>query len=102
MSGKRQDFVKGWFTAILAVLVLFSFNSTGLAVVANPHPYDVIQGDGQKIKVVQKGDEWNNWIETTDGYAIERNSNGWWVYSGTSHIKKGGLVVGFDNPHGLV
>jgi M6 family metalloprotease-like protein len=102
MRGKRQDFVKCWFAAILVVMAVLSFNSFVLAVVANPTPYDVIQANGQKIKVVQKGDEWNNWIETMDGYSIEKNNHGWWVYSGTTHIKYDGLQVGLDNPTGLV
>jgi M6 family metalloprotease-like protein len=102
MRRQRQDFVKRWFAAILVVMAAFSFNSFVLAVVANPNPYDVIQADGQQIKVVQRGDEWNNWVETMEGYAIEKNSHGWWVYAGTSHIKEGGLVVGIDNPTGLV
>jgi M6 family metalloprotease-like protein len=102
MRGKRQDFVKRWFAVILVVMAALSFNSFVQAVVANPTPYDVIQADGQHIKVVQRGDEWNNWIETMEGYAIEKDSHGWWVYTGTSHIKEGGLVVGFDDPTGLV
>ena len=102
MRRKRQDFLNRWFAAILAVTAAFSFNSFVLAVVANPNPYDVIQADGQQIKVVQRGDEWNNWIETMEGYAIEKDSYGWWVYAGTGHIKECGLVVGFDDPTGLV
>jgi hypothetical protein len=102
MRSKMQDFGKRLGITLVVVLVVFSFNSYVLAVVANPEPYDVIQGDGQKINVVQKGDEWNNWIETADGYAIERDESGWWRYSGTMHVKDGGLIVGIDDPTGLV
>ncbi|NIM15481.1 MAG: M6 family metalloprotease domain-containing protein [Candidatus Aminicenantes bacterium] len=87
---------------ILAVTLFFLFSSWVLAVVANPEPFTLTQKNGQKIMAVQKGDEWNNWIETIDGYTIERNKNEWWVYSGTRHIKDDGLVVGFDNPRGSV
>ena len=87
------------------VLLFVSFSSFVLGVVANPEPFFVLQGDGQRIEVVQKGNEWNNWIETIDGYPIEKNKEGWWVYSGTFGkpvAKNGTLKVGIDNPRDLV
>jgi M6 family metalloprotease-like protein len=98
MKGKRRDFVKRLITTLLVVWVVLLFNSYILAVIAHPSPFFVTQGDGQKIKVVKIGDEWNNWMETMNGYSIERNKSGWWIYSGTLHIKVDGLVVGHDDP----
>ena len=57
MRFEKKDFKKRLFTAILVVMAALSVNSYVLAVMANPDPYDIIQADGQKIKVVQRGDE---------------------------------------------
>jgi hypothetical protein len=87
---------------VFMVIVFILFSSYLLAVVANPSPFFVTQRDGQKIKVVRVGDEWNNRIETMGGYSIEKNETGWWIYSGTGHIKPGGLTVGIESPEGHV
>ncbi len=38
------------------------------------------QTNGSVVYAIQKGDEWNNWMETHDGYTIKKNPNGNWYY----------------------
>jgi M6 family metalloprotease-like protein len=87
---------------VLFVLLLCFFSSMLFGVTANPQPFFVQQQDGQMIRVVQRGNEWHNWLETMDGYAIEKTMDGWWVYSGTKGVKQGLLRVGIDDPAGRV
>lgn len=84
------------------VLLFCLLGSFLFGVVSSPEPFYVQQRDGQMIRVVQHGDEWHNWLETMDGYAIEKSMDGWWVYSGRSSTKKGHLRVGIDNPEGKI
>ena len=49
------------------------------------------QPDGSEFNVQIKGDEWNNWIETTAGYTIEKSQDGFWRY-----------VNGFENGTSLL
>jgi M6 family metalloprotease-like protein len=42
--------------------------------------YDLEQPDGRKIQALTRGDEWLNWEETTEGYAISRASDKYWYY----------------------
>lgn len=44
-------------------------------------PYKITQKDGSSFMAVQKGDEWNNRVETVDGYTILKNDKGYWVYA---------------------
>ena len=60
--------------------LLFSVSNVCHAVPALQDTYSIEQPDGNTFKVKMKGDEWNNWIETADGYTIEKDSNGFWKY----------------------
>ena len=53
---------------------------TALSVPASPDAGEVIQPDGAVVKVHLRGDEWNNWVETLDGYTVEQGPDGYWRY----------------------
>jgi len=48
---------------------------------ASPFPTLVQQSDGTQITVIGKGNMNNNWVESTDGYTLIRNSNGIYEYA---------------------
>ena len=50
------------------------------AVPACPAGAKVTQPDGTQINVINKGDEWNNWVETMEGYTIAEAPGGVWHY----------------------
>ncbi|MCA9482270.1 MAG: M6 family metalloprotease domain-containing protein [Nitrospina sp.] len=56
-----------------------------LAVPANPDINPMQQPDGSVFDARLQGDEWNNWIETRDGFTIDRAPDGTWRH-----------VTGFD------
>ncbi|MDB5929066.1 MAG: family metalloprotease protein, partial [Polaromonas sp.] len=43
------------------------------AMPANPMPIQLEQPDGTKIEVVMRGDEFQGWMETSDGFTIVKN-----------------------------
>lgn len=49
-------------TAVLAV--------PAYCVPASPDSFSVKQPDGTLFNAMKKGDEWNNWTETTSGYTV--------------------------------
>lgn len=52
------------------------------AVPAAPRISEITQPDGTKFKARLRGDEWNNWVETEDGYTVlEDTTTGWWYYA---------------------
>ena len=64
-------------------LVLF-FALLGLvvrAVPADPTPALVSQPDGSKLTVVLHGDEFFNYLTTTDGYTVVKNAAGFYTYA---------------------
>ena len=71
------------------VAISFSMNSI-FAVGAYPEPQVVIQPDGTRLTVQLNGDEWFNWVGTTDGYRIVRNQIGVFEYA---VVLKSGDVV---------
>ncbi len=74
---------------ILPILTAFLFSilipAHTLAVPANPDVNQLHQPDGSVFDARLQGDEWNNWIETTDGFTIDRAPDGTWRH-----------VTGFD------
>lgn len=40
---------------------------------ANPEPFQIAQPDGTMLQVIMRGDEFQGWMETSDGYTIVRN-----------------------------
>jgi len=68
-----------------------------LAVPACPDPVEITQPTGgPPIKVFLKGMEWNNWVETKEGYTIARDNAGNWRYvkgyEGTKPVLDAALV----------
>lgn len=64
-------------------LVLFSlllFTNTSLAMPAAPDLQEIRQPDGKIFKARLKGDEWNNSVETEDGYSVDRKGKGHWYF----------------------
>lgn len=55
-------------------------NSTPFAAPAAPGIFYLSQPDGSKISVHARGDERFSWMETTEGYSIEKATNGLWYY----------------------
>ncbi|HKL71645.1 MAG TPA: hypothetical protein VJ855_03230, partial [Marinilabiliaceae bacterium] len=70
--------------------LFFSIATKGLAVGAYPFPQEVIQPDGSKLTIQLHGDELFNWVSTSDGYRILKNSQG--VYEYVTLLKSGETV----------
>ncbi len=66
----------------LLVMCLFLLHHIQLfAVSAYPWPVVITQPDGSKVTVIQKGDEYMHWMESTDGRTLIRNSKGFITYA---------------------
>lgn len=51
------------------------------AMPAHPGPLDYTQPDGSTLTMFLKGDEYVHWAETTDGYTLLHNKEGYYVYA---------------------
>lgn len=61
--------------------------SAPFAAPAAPDIFYLAQPDGSKISVHARGDERFNWMETAEGYTIEKATDGFWYYvSGKSGL----------------
>jgi len=67
-----------FFIVLIAFLMMTP--ATALSVPASPDAGEVVQPDGTSVKIHLGGDEWNNWVETLDGYTIEKGHDGYWRY----------------------
>jgi hypothetical protein len=67
-----------FFIVLLALIIMTPV--TALSVPASPDAAEVVQPDGTAVKVHLTGDEWNNWVETLDGYTVEKGPDGYWRY----------------------
>ncbi|RJR17999.1 MAG: M6 family metalloprotease domain-containing protein [Nitrospiraceae bacterium] len=81
---------------IVVILLLFSYAIWGqaeiaFAVHAAPDIFTIEQPDGAVLSARARGDEWNNSIETADGYTIHKDVDGFWYY--VSHYDKNNPVV---------
>ena len=82
-------FVK--FLRLLIVLAILLLNVNGvLGVGAYPDSQVINQPDGSKLTIQLNGDEWFNWVATTDGYRIVRNQSG--VFEYAIVLKSGDIV----------
>ena len=93
-----------FFLYLLPIFLLF----TCLPAYAGPASPDMItltQPDGKKIKAFIRGDEFQGWTETADGFTvIENRKDGWWEYAtddGAGGIKSSGKRVDTAPPAGL-
>ena len=83
-------------------LVAWPFNSA-VAVPANPEPQEVTQPDGTNIQLRLRGDEYFHWTETTNGYAVVKDTDNFWKYARPATNRAefraiSGARVGSDNP----
>ncbi|MBI5657498.1 MAG: hypothetical protein HZC44_12070 [Geobacter sp.] len=81
-----------YVTILFLMLIILATNSIPLDVcygaIAAPIVSEITQPDGTKIKVRERGDEWNNWTETVDGYTIiQDKETRWWYYAGEDETK---------------
>ena len=64
---------------------------------ANPQPLQIAQPDGTMIQVMMRGDEFQGWMETSDGYTIVKNSSsGFYEYANqnsSGQLASSGFVV---------
>ncbi len=60
-----------------------------LAAPAAPDIFYLLQPDGSKISVYARGDERFNWMETTEGYSIEKAIDGYWYFVSDGNVSSG-------------
>jgi M6 family metalloprotease-like protein len=61
-------------------LLAACFSLQALAVPANPGTRQRVQPDGSTFAFLSRGDEWNNWNETTGGHVVAPDKDGIWRY----------------------
>ena len=64
----------------ILLLVASVISRAAYAGPAFPGMTEVVQPNGASIAVHLRGDEWNNWTETVEGYAIAQSRSGYWEY----------------------
>lgn len=69
-----------WISISFLLIFLF-YGQSGWSVPASPDSFYVYQPDGTPIEVQLKGDEYQHWVETTEGYSVQRSpQNNIWYY----------------------
>lgn len=71
---------KGFYVFLFLILNHFCFSGTAFSVPAAPDIFEIRQPDGHVFQARLKGDEWNNRIETVEGYSIKKDIDGYWYY----------------------
>ena len=66
---------------VLLLLVMGLMCLNALAVPADPTPATVTQPDGTTLTIVLHGDEFFNYLTTTDGYTVVKNKAGYYTYA---------------------
>jgi M6 family metalloprotease-like protein len=61
-------------------LIQFCFAGTAFSVPAAPDIFEIRQPNGHVFQARLKGDEWNNRIETVEGYSVKKDTDGYWYY----------------------
>ena len=75
--------------AVSMALALFAAQESS-AIPASPFPFTVTQPDGTTAELYRRGDEFLNWVETPEGYAVlENEATGYWEFAASS----GGRLV---------
>ena len=64
----------------LIIILLFGLPGVSFSVPAAPDVFDIMQPDRHSFKALLKGDEWNNWVETEEGYSIKQGDDSFWYY----------------------
>ena len=71
------------------------------AVSATPETLTFIQPDGFEFIGFCRGDEWQAWHETLDGWSIVKNENNYWVYAigvNGGKLESSQAIVGLESP----
>ena len=63
------------------ILLVQGLTDSAFAAPANPAGRDVVQPDGTKFTLHLRGDEFFSWTETSDGYSIVKDADGFWKYA---------------------
>jgi M6 family metalloprotease-like protein len=66
---------------VLALVVFYTAIQQIFAVPAYPNPIGYQLPDGSEITIQLRGDEWVSWAESSDGFTVLRNSEGFWEYA---------------------
>ncbi len=105
-----QNKITGFLTAILLAGALALVVISGAqASPAAPGEFILTQPDGTAFTARLWGDEWNNGVETPDGYSILQEADGWWAYAalqpdgtlGPAWVNGERQLVGLRSPAGL-
>ena len=80
------------YTIIYVYLIAFGSILTGLAMPAYRNPIEVTQPDGTKLTILLKGDEFLHFTQTTDGFDLIQNKEGYYTYA--SRDSDGRLLTG--------
>lgn len=62
-------------------LLLIMTTCVCMANPADPTPHQVKQPDGTSVTLRMHGDEYLNYVTTTDGFTVVKDENGFWVYA---------------------
>ncbi len=97
-------FVRGFvIVGFLAMLLgIQAVTGTAYAGPASTYPFEVTQPDGSKLTLYQKGDEFQSWTETEDGYSVIYNdATGTWEYAEKGRdgmLEPSGIAVDPNSP----
>ena len=72
--------MKHLIKSVFGLLFTVFFTQLIHAAPAFPGVTEIIQPNGAVVEARIRGDEWNSWIETLDGYSIAENESGYWEY----------------------
>ncbi|MFN3531661.1 MAG: M6 family metalloprotease domain-containing protein [Candidatus Brocadia sp.] len=78
---QRINYALLWRCMVLLLLPIAIFPLKSYAVPAYDGLFELNQPSGFPFEARQRGDEWYNWVETSDGYGIYKNmATGNWEY----------------------
>ena len=86
---------------ILLVMLLLMSSLPALGAYLENVPQTITQPNGEILKCLASGDEFNNWKHDENGYTLVRDeSSGFWVYADkiNDELKPTALVFGKDDP----
>ncbi len=65
---------------LFPLIIIFGLSKISLAMPAAPDIFEIVQPDGHLFKARAVGDEWNNRVETRDGYSVKKGNDNFWYY----------------------
>jgi len=81
-----------FYTLIYIYLIVFGSILTAHSMPAFRKPIEVTQPDGTKLILLLKGDEYLHFAQTTDGYDLKQNKEGYYTYA--TRDSEGRLISG--------